>query len=141
FAGFWGVVASNATPREVLSLQLFLIAIAVPLLLLAAQIEERKQAGEKVERQAEELNRVFEAVADGIALYDQDGRQLRTNTALQRLLRLDGAPPEYAQMSLRERMTLFAARDSQGRPMATNEGPLSRALAGDVMAGEEAVDL
>jgi len=140
-AGFWGVVPSTATPRVVLSLQLFLIATAVPLLLLAALIEERKQAVEKVERQAEELNRVFEAVADGIALYDRDGHELRTNAALERLLRLDVAPPEYAQMSLHERMALFAARDEQGRPLALNEGPLPRALAGDLMAGERVMDL
>ena len=140
-AGFWGLVTSTSLPREVLSLQLFLISTAVPLLLLAAQIEERKQAVEHVERQAEELNRVFEAVADGIAVYDRDGREIRTNTALQRLLRLDIAPPAYAQMSLHERMALFAARDEQGQPIATNEGPLPRALAGDVIAGAQAMDL
>ena len=139
--GFWGLVTSTSLPREVLSLQLFLISTAVPLLLLAAEIEERKQAVEHVERQAEELNRVFEAVADGIAVYDRDGREMRTNAALQRLLRLDIAPPAYAQMSLHERMALFAARDEQGQPLATNEGPLPRALAGDVMAGAEAMDL
>jgi signal transduction histidine kinase len=140
-AGFWGVAPSTASPRDVLSLQLFLIATAVPLLLLAAQIKERQQVGEKAERQAEELNRVFEAVADGIAVYDRDGRELRTNAALQRLFRLDAAPPEYAQMTLHERIALFAARDGQGRLLAANEGPLPRALAGDVMAGELAMDL
>jgi signal transduction histidine kinase/integral membrane sensor domain MASE1 len=139
FAGLWGVVTSPATPRDVLSLQLFLIATAVPLLLLAAQIEERKQAVERVQRQAEELNRTFEAVADGIAVYDRDGRVLRTNAALERLLRLDVAPPEFVQLSLHERMALFAARDEQGRPLAMNEGPLPRALAGDLMAGEQAM--
>jgi PAS domain S-box-containing protein len=140
-AGFWGLVTSTSTAREVLSLQLFLIATAVPLLLLAAQIEERQQAVQKVEQQAEELDRVFEAVGDGIAVYDQDGREIRTNTALQRLLRLDVAPPEYAQLSLLERMALFAARDEAGRLLATDEGPLPRALAGEVMAGAKAMDL
>jgi signal transduction histidine kinase len=38
-------------------------------------------------------------------------------------------------------MALFAARDEQGRPLALNEGPLPRALAGEVMAGEKAMDL
>jgi signal transduction histidine kinase/integral membrane sensor domain MASE1 len=140
-AGFWGIAVNGTMPREVLSLQLFLIAIAVPLLLLAAQIEERRQAVQKVQRQAEELDRIFEAVADGIAVYDQDGREIRTNTALQRLLRLDVAPAEYAQLTLQERMALFAARDEQGRLLTDTEGPLPRALAGEVMEGVNAMDL
>jgi signal transduction histidine kinase/integral membrane sensor domain MASE1 len=140
-AGLWNLATAISMPREMLSLQLFLIATAAPLLLLAAQIDERKQAVEKVEHQAEELNRVFEAVTDGIAVYDWDGREIRTNAALQRLLRLDSAPPEYAYMSLHERMALFAARDEQGRPIQTNEGPLPRALAGELMAGAQAMDL
>jgi signal transduction histidine kinase len=140
-AGLWGIVTSTAMPRDVLSLQLFLIATAVPLLLLAAQIEERQQVVQKVERQAEELDRVFEAVADGIAVYDRAGREIRTNTALQRLLRLDEAPPEYAQLTLQERMALFAARDEDGRLLASDELPLPRALASEVMEGVNAMDL
>jgi signal transduction histidine kinase/integral membrane sensor domain MASE1 len=140
-AGFLGVRPVASTPRDVLSLQLFLLATAVPLLLLAAQIEERQQAVQKVQRQAKELDRVFEAVADGIAVYDRDGREIRTNTALQRLLRLDAAPAEYAKLSLQERMTLFAARDEDGRPLAATEGPLPRALAGEVMDGLNTMDM
>ena len=140
-AGFWGLTTAISMPREVLSLQLFLIATSAPLLLLAVQIEERKQAVEKVERQAEELNRVFEAVTDGIAVYDWDGREIRTNAALQRLLRVDAAPSEYAHMSLHERMALFAARDEQGRAIDPDEGPLPRALAGEPMAGAQAMNL
>jgi PAS domain S-box-containing protein len=140
-AGFWGLVTAISTPREVLSLQLFLIATAVPLLLLAAQIEERKQAVEKVVRQAEELDRIFEAVADGLAVYDRDGRPMRTNAALQRLLRLDVALPGYAQLPLHERMALFETCDEQGQPIAPAVEPLQRALAGEVVAGAKAMDL
>jgi PAS domain S-box-containing protein len=139
--GFWGILPTTLSSRDVLSLQLFLLATAVPLLLLAAQIEERQLAGQKVERQAEELDRVFEAVADGIAVYDRDGREIRTNSALTRLLRLDAAPPGYAQLSLPERMELFAARDEDGRPLDATEGPLPRALAGEIMDGVNAMDL
>jgi signal transduction histidine kinase/integral membrane sensor domain MASE1 len=140
-AGIWGIMPSTAMPREVLSLQLLLIATAVPLLLVAAQIEERQQAVEKVERQAEELDRVFEAVADGIAVYDREGRTLRTNTALQRLLHLDDAPAGYGKMTLPERLVLFATRDKAGRLLSPDELPLSRALAGEMMEGLNAMDL
>jgi PAS domain S-box-containing protein len=140
-AGPWRIVPSSTRVDDVLSLQLFLIATAVPLLLLAAQNQERQQAVQKVRRQADELDRVFEAVADGIAVYDRDGREIRTNSALQRLLRLDAAPPGYAQMSLHERMALFAARDEDGRLLAATEGPLPRALAGEIIDGVNAMDL
>ncbi|HEX9414395.1 MAG TPA: PAS domain S-box protein, partial [Ktedonobacterales bacterium] len=101
--------------------------------------QEREEARAQAERQAEELARVFETVTDGVAVYDQRGQEVRTNAALHRLLGLDMAPPEYAQMSLHERMALFAARDERGRPLAQNEGPLPRALAG--VAGAEAMDM
>jgi signal transduction histidine kinase/integral membrane sensor domain MASE1 len=140
-AGLWGLVTPTWTSRDVLSVQLFLMATAVPLLLLAAQIEERKQAVEQMKLQAEELTRVFGAVDDGIAIYDRDGREMRTNAALQRLFRLDLAPPEYRRMSLQERMDLFAPRDTQGRRLAPNEMPLPRGLAGEVMAGAKSMDL
>jgi PAS domain S-box-containing protein len=269
-AGLWSLVASTSTPREVLSVQLFLIAAAVPLLLLAAQIEERKQAAEamrmsearfraafasaasgmmlvnpagqilqvnqplleilgyseaelrthtfkdltypedlapnlallqralageidsyqiekrflhksghlvwgrvsagvvrdavggplylvgqleditlqkrlelereaaraEAERRAEELDRIFEAVADGIAVYDQDGRTVKTNAALQRLLRLDLAPPEYAHWPMHERMALFAAHGEHGQPLTPDETPLPRALASQATVAE-----
>jgi integral membrane sensor domain MASE1 len=122
FAGFWGVVTPTATPRDVLSLQLFLIATAVPLLLLTAQIEERKQAVEKVECQAEELNRVFEAVADGIAVYDRDGRELRTNASLERLLRLDVAPPSTRRCPCTSGWPSLRRATSRGGPWRLMKG-------------------
>ena len=136
-----GPETPTSTPRDVLSLQLFLIATAVPLLLLAAQIDERKQAVKKVERQAEELDRVFEAVGDGLVVYDREGRELRANSALHRLLGLDAAPPEYAQMPLQERTLLFGVRDEQGRPLAPGAGPLQRALADEAPPGAQAMDV
>jgi signal transduction histidine kinase/integral membrane sensor domain MASE1 len=139
--GYWGLQAARSTPREVLSLQLFLIATAVPLLLLAAQIEERKQTVKKVERQAEELDRVFEAVSDGIVVYDREGHALRINSALQRLLRLDVAPSEYEQMPFYDRVALFEVRDEQGQPLPPGVGPLGRALADEVTSGEQAADI
>jgi PAS domain S-box-containing protein len=102
---------------------------------------EHEAARTEAERRAEELDRVFEAMADGVAVYDQDGREVRTNTALHRLIGLDGAPPDYAELSLPERMALFAARDDQGRPLTSEEGPLPQALRGEIASGSATMDL
>jgi PAS domain S-box-containing protein len=105
------------------------------------QVErERDAAQARAQQRAEELDRMFEAMADGVALYDADGREVRTNAALQRLLRLDLAPPDYAQLPLQQRMALFAARDDTGTPLTTEEGPLPRALAG-TLASAESMDV
>lgn len=102
--------------------------------------QEREEARAQAERRAEELDRVFEAMADGVAVYDQDGRMVRANAALQHLLRLDAAPPDFAQLSLPERMVLFAIRDAHGHTLAPDEGPLVRALSGEALAGAEAME-
>jgi PAS domain S-box-containing protein len=105
--------------------------------------QEREEARAEVERRAEELDRMFEAMADGVAVFDQNGQHLRANAAYQRLLGLDSASvaAAYAQLPLRLRLGLLAIRDEQGRPLPPEEGPLARALAGEVLAGEQAMDL
>jgi PAS domain S-box-containing protein len=103
--------------------------------------EAREEARAEAERQAEQLDRVFEAMADGVAVYDAQGRVVRENAAQHRLLGLDAAPPGYVYMPLDERMALFAARDERGRLLATDEGPLPRALRGEVVTGAETMDI
>ncbi|HKB47767.1 MAG TPA: PAS domain S-box protein, partial [Ktedonobacterales bacterium] len=101
----------------------------------------REEARTRAERQAEQLDRIFEQMADGVVVFDAQGRILRENQAQRRLTGEDAAPPDYALMPLTERMALFAARDEQGRPLMPDEGPLARVLAGDVVAGAEAMDI
>jgi PAS domain S-box-containing protein len=135
----WGRVSAGIV-RDAVGQPLYLVGQLEDITARKRLEREREDARVQAERRAEELDRVFEAVVDGIAVYDQDGREVRTNAALQRLLGLDLAPPEYAQLPLHERMALFAARDEHGRPLAPDEGPLPRALAGEV-AGAEAMDM
>jgi PAS domain S-box-containing protein len=133
----WGRVSAGVV-RDAVGQPLYLVGQVEDITARKRLELEREAARAEAERQAEELDRVFEAVADGIAVYDQDGREVKTNAALQCLLRLDLAPAEYAHMSLHERMALFAARDHHGRPLTLDEGPLPRALAGEAT---EALDL
>jgi signal transduction histidine kinase/putative methionine-R-sulfoxide reductase with GAF domain len=93
---------------------------------------EREAARVQAERQADELDRVFEAVTDSLVVWDTAGRQVRANPAARRILALDAAPPGFRQLPLRERLALYAARDEQGRPLPLEEWPFMRALLGRV---------
>jgi signal transduction histidine kinase len=81
--------------------------------------------------QAEQLDRLFEGIADGLIAYDAEGRIVRENPATRRLLGLGAAPPEYYQLPARERVAVFAARDAAGHPLAPEDWPLMRVLRGE----------
>ncbi|HZC76246.1 MAG TPA: ATP-binding protein, partial [Ktedonobacterales bacterium] len=95
---------------------------------------EREAARVQAERQADQLDRIFEAAADGLIVWDAEQQQVRENAAARRLLGLAAAPPGYYQLPVRKRLALLAARDEQGRPVAIEEWPIMRALRGEVEA-------
>jgi PAS domain S-box-containing protein len=109
--------------------------------LVVRDLTERKQlaheheaARAQAERQADQLDRIFEAAADGLIVWDAERQQVRENAAARRILGMDAAPPGYYQLPVRERLALLAARDEHGRPVAIEEWPIMRALSGDVEA-------
>jgi PAS domain S-box-containing protein len=121
-AGLWGLVKTTATPRDVLSLQLFLIATAVPLLLLAVQIEERKQTLEALRGSEVRFRAAFESAGTGMMLVDPTGRILQVN---QRLVQMLG----YSEVELCTRtfMDLTYSDD-----LGPNLALLQRALEGKI---------
>lgn len=135
----WGILSAGVV-RDIAGKPLYLVGQIENITERKLLEQEREEARDQAERQAEELDRVFEAMADGVAVYDQDGELLRTNAALRHLLGLNAAPPAFAHLSLPERFALFAARDTHGQPVAPQEGPLLRALRGDLAAAAETQD-
>ncbi len=138
----WGILSAGVV-RDAAGNPLYLVGQLEDITARKRLEQEREEAHKEAERRAEELDRVFEAMADGVAVFDQDGWQLRSNAAYQRMLGLDTAPAaaDYARRPLHERLALLEIRDEQGRPLPPEEGPLARALAGEVLAGAETVDL
>jgi PAS domain S-box-containing protein len=102
---------------------------------------EREAARAETEQQTTQLAAIFEAMADGVVVFDAGGHLVRENTAHQRLMGIDTAPPQFSELPLLERVALFAARDEQGRPLEPDEGPLPRALRGEVFSGAEALNI
>jgi PAS domain S-box-containing protein len=86
-----GPFASQSEPPlstlgNVFVLQLFLLVIGVPLLFLAALIEERKQTAAALEASEVRFRAAFESAATGMMLVDPTGHILQVNRPLVEML-------------------------------------------------------
>jgi PAS domain S-box-containing protein len=98
---------------------------------------EREAARIQAERQADQLDRIFETAADGLVVWDGEGRMVRENAAARRILGLDAAPPGFTQLPRCERFARYAMRDEQGRLLPPEEWPGQRTLRAGVATGIE----
>jgi PAS domain S-box-containing protein len=104
------------------------------------QTERRRLEREHAE-QAAQLDRIFEGMTDALLIYDANGRTVRTNPAARRLLGIDAAPPDYAQLTVAERLARYAPRDAQGRLVTLKESASARALRGEAVTGSQAMEI
>ena len=102
---------------------------------------KRQQMGEAEQgpsSRAHQLEAIFEAITDGIFVYDKDGHILRMNRAARDLLGLDDLPG-YTALSLEERGTLIAQRYVQGQSLPLAQWATTRVLSGEVLTDTTAV--
>jgi PAS domain S-box-containing protein len=109
-------------------------------------ISERKQLEEALRRSAQEavarasqLEAIVDTMADGVLVYDREGRILHTNHADIELLRLD-LRAEGIPRTLRERGQLFDLRDEGGQTLPAEQWPSFRVLQGETLRGADAMD-
>ncbi|HEU5369854.1 MAG TPA: PAS domain S-box protein, partial [Ktedonobacterales bacterium] len=104
------------------------------------QLEEALRASERrAAAQAAELEAIFEAMTDGLLLYDAEGRILRYNRAASQFLGFE-AHPEFASLSWKERAVRYAPLDDGGQPILPEDLALSRLLRGEVLIGSQAAE-
>ena len=103
-------------------------------------ISERIALEQAVASHAAQLDAIFGAVADLVVVYDREGSMLRANPAVERVLALDTLP-DYAQLTLAERVRMISMCDISGRTLAPEEMPPSRIMRGEVLEGAAADDL
>ncbi|HEV2458202.1 MAG TPA: PAS domain S-box protein [Ktedonobacterales bacterium] len=141
-----GVVhVDSATPRHFTEQEVQLVQLAGDRIALAidrAQLFEAEQtARREAEQESAQLDRTFEAMADGVIVYDPDGRVVRTNAAARRILGMDLIPPEVYDRPVRERAPLFITRDSWGTALAPEDWPMLRVLRGEALTGPDTMDI
>jgi PAS domain S-box-containing protein len=87
FLSIWGVTHGHGPfigagmLNDVLPLQLFLFFTAAPFMILAALVEEHKQAVEELQESEEKFRNVFTDAGMGMAIVSPDGRFLSGNEA------------------------------------------------------------
>jgi signal transduction histidine kinase len=96
----------------------------------------------EADTRARELETIFEAMTDGVAILDPDGRLRQMNQAAQRLLHLDllDDPQDYFSRPLEERTALVQMRDEHGQPMPLERLPQWRVVHGEALAGADLVE-
>lgn len=130
---------------------------------ITSQRESARQralfAEQEEQERASELEATFEAIADGVIVYDLLGRVLQTNAAARKLFALEAKPELKPRFSLRSLLSLrsfFLRRkqggpgeqkpimvilDEQGQPFPEGRGPLARILNGEELTDANAMDV
>ena len=82
--------------------------------MVTRDVTERHQLEREVAERAQELEAIFEAITDGIAVLDAQGMLIRTNQAFRTLHGVE-QDPDYLTLPLEQRLTTLALRDEQGQ--------------------------
>ena len=106
---------------------------------LSHDVTQLRRAEQDASARARQMEATFDAMGDGVVVYDADGRILHVNASLRHTLALD-AHPDYAAMSADERALLIAPRDAQDEPLPREIWPHVRLLRGETLDGERAVE-
>jgi signal transduction histidine kinase len=90
---------------------------------------------------AAQLETTFDALVDGVLVFDAHARLLRINNATRRLLGLAASGADgFFNQSVGERMIRLRMRHRDGTPVAPDQDPQQRVLRGEVLPGFEADD-
>ncbi|MBF6589491.1 MAG: PAS domain-containing protein [Ktedonobacterales bacterium] len=103
-------------------------------------VTERHRLEREIAGRAAELEAIFGAMADGVMVFDGEGRVLRLNGAAQTLLGLEADAARYGR-PLRERGYAAVVCDEAGQPLPQERWPYVRVLRGEVLTGANAVDV
>jgi PAS domain S-box-containing protein len=107
---------------------------------VSRDVTMQRQLERQVQEQASQLEAIFEAQADGVGVFDREGRFVRANSALRQLLGFD-ADPEYLTRPLAERTQQLQVFDVNGQRLAGEQAIHWRALRGETFAGANALEL
>ncbi len=91
-------------------------------------------------RRANQLEATFEAMADGVVVYNHQGHVLQTNTATNHLFGLANLPSKD-EASLRQQLLQATRHDEQGALLSVERSLLARLFKGKTLSGANTVDV
>ncbi len=101
--------------------------------------EALRESERRAAAHAAELEAIFEAMTDGLLVYDVEGRIVRCNIAARQLLGFD-ARPDVLSLPFYTRASHYRPLDEKGQPFPHKELALHRILRGEVVTSGHAAD-
>ncbi len=114
--------------------------------LVTRDVTARRALEQQTQAQASQLKAIFEALADGIGVFDQQRRLVRANPAWQVILQQyadatgQSADPTFTALPLADQVSHLVLRNEQGEIIPREQRPTSRALRGETITSATAVD-
>lgn len=107
------------------------------------QLEQALRASmAEARHRADEVDAIFEAIADGVLLFNAEGQLVRTNAAARRMLSgKDELPEPWLRKTLAERTSGFVAHDLNGKVISPEHYPFTRIMRGEVLTGANIAEL
>ena len=102
-------------------------------------VTARRRLERDIAERAAELESIFATQTEGVAFVDREGRILRINEAQRRLLAARAVDTDDGDIGAWSRQA--APYDAQGRPVPRDALPFYRALRGETITDENAVEL
>jgi signal transduction histidine kinase/CheY-like chemotaxis protein/PAS domain-containing protein len=116
-----------------------LVANRIALALERVRAYEAVQvAHAQAEVRSMELETLFDSLADGVIIYDQEGRVREVNRVAQPLFATE---QHRLQLPLGDRVPLFALTDEQGQPIPREAWPVTRILQGQSIPQDDPIEV
>ncbi len=133
------------TWKALLPIAPFFLSSVIIAVITGQRESARRQAHsaeQEEQERANELEATFEAMADGVIVYDNKGHILRSNAVARNLFALDTRPkPKFSLRLRRERKPVLEMLDEHAQPLSEEQSPLSRILNGEVLTSANAMDV
>ncbi|GCE08537.1 ATP-binding protein [Dictyobacter aurantiacus] len=130
---------------------IFYLAVGATLCVVASQTQRARLRAEQLANRlrtseqdaaerAGQLEAVYEAMVDGVILYDSVGHIVRMNAAYRRMLALD-LDSSHVLLTPEQRGQSLHIRDEKGQLLRADQMPVQRALGGEVFTSTNSMDI
>ncbi|HEY1389346.1 MAG TPA: PAS domain S-box protein, partial [Ktedonobacterales bacterium] len=103
-------------------------------------ITKRRQLQEKLRAQTELLERTFEAVHEGVYIYDHTGELIQMNATARTVAGYD-EHPEMERETTHERLSRLQLRDPSGKLFPETDWPVYRVLRGEIVSTTAPIEM